>query len=228
MSKLPERTRLICIDIMDKLMKLPCAKVFLDPVDTESEDYRNYLNVVKHPMDLTQIYKRLTGNEYTGITQWDKDMNLIWNNAEKFYTKSSMMAILSGELRRQYEKEYQRIKLLRLAKWSRVVFGFKAKLEALFENIPPVVGAMGEFSDGDTTKPFSEEELNTFIRMCLYIQNTQDSQKMAQIIHYYQPDFKMEKGTFEIDVNDLSVPTLHALRDFVTFRLAEMNILYPK
>ena len=228
MSKLPERTRLICVDIMDKLMAHPCAAMFLNPVDPENDDAPNYHAIVKHPIDLTHIYKKLSGNEYTSITQWDKDMNLIWNNAEKFYNKGSMPAILAGELKHHYDKEYQRIKLLKLPTWSRVVFGFKAKLEDLFENIPPVVGAMCQFSDGDQTKPFSEEELSIFIRMCLYLQNTQDSQKMAQIIQYYQPDCKIEKGTFEIDVNDLAVPTLHALRDFVTFRLAEMNILYPK
>ena len=228
MAKLPERTRTICIEIMDKLMKLPCAKIFLEPFDAEHENAPNYYNVVKHPIDLNQIYKRLVNNEYAGISQWDKDMNFIWNNAEKFFTKTSMMGALASELHRHYEKEYQRVKILRLAKWSRVVFGFKTKLETLFESVPPVIGALAQLSNDGPLNPFSEEELNQFIRMTLYLQNTQDSKRMAQIVQHYQPGCPITKGTVEIDVNDMDVQTLHALRDFVTFRLAEMNIAYPR
>lgn len=228
MSKLPERTRAICIDIMEKLMQLPCAKPFLNPVDAEQDETANYYNVIKHPIDLNQIYKRLTNNEYTGISQWDKDMNFVWNNAEKFFNKTSMTGILAAELHRHYDKEYQRVKILRLAKWSRVVFSFRTKLESLFENVPPVIGALAQLSSEGPMKPFSEEELNQFIRMSLYLQNPLDSKQMAQIVQHYQPDCKIGKGNVEIDVNDMDVQTLHALRDFVTFRLAEMNIAYPR
>jgi hypothetical protein len=216
---------------MEKLMKLPCARVFLDPVDPEREEIPNYPQVIKHPVDLKLILKRLNNNEYSLISNWDKDMNFIWNNAEKFYQKNSYMAILANELHRHYEKEYQRIKILRLAKWSRVLFSFKSRMEALFEAIPPVVGALTqcpERTGQNPLKPFGEEELNVFIRMSLYLQNAGDSKKMTQIIKHFQPEVDIPNEDSEIDVNDLSVQTLYALRDFVGFRLAEMNIAYPK
>jgi hypothetical protein len=212
-------------------MKLPCAKVFLHPVDPIRDDVPNYLQVIKHPVDLNLILKRLQNNEYAGISHWDKDMSFIWSNAEKFYQKDSLMAILANQLRRHYDKQYQRVKVLRLAKWSRVVIGFKARLEALFDQIPPVIGALATFSDktGQTSlKPFSEEELNIFIRMSLYLQNPVDAKKMAQIIRHCQPELEFGQGENEIDVNDLAIETLYTLRDFVTYRLAEMNIAYPK
>ena len=231
MSKIPKRTLAICIDIMEKLMKLPCAKVFLDPVDPVKDNIPNYPNVIKHPIHLKLINKRLQHNEYSGISHWDKEMNLIWNNAEKFFQKNSYMAILANELHKHYVKEYQRIKLQRLAKWSRVVFSFKSKLEKLFETIPPVVGAIAQFPErngNDKMKPFSEEELNVFIRMTLYLKNPNDSRKMAQIVQYFQPEIKFDALENEIDVNDINVKTLYALRDYVTYRLAEMNLEYPK
>jgi hypothetical protein len=141
------------------------------------------------------------------------------------------MAILANELRRHYEKEYQRVKILRLAKWSRVLFSFRTRFEALFDVIPPMIGAMAqcpERNGGAGLKPFSEEELNIFIRMSLYLQNPNDSKKMAQIVQHFQPETEIPNEDFEIDVNDLQVQTLYALRDFVGFRMAEMNIAYPR
>lgn len=88
MSRMAKKTRAICIDIMDKLMKLPCAKVFLDPVDPVKDNVPNYFQVIKHPIDLKTINKRLLNGDYPGVSQWDKDMNYVWNNAEKFYQKS--------------------------------------------------------------------------------------------------------------------------------------------
>ncbi|OHT13122.1 Bromodomain containing protein [Tritrichomonas foetus] len=231
MSKISKRIRVICIDIMDKLMKLPCAKVFLDPVDPVKDNVPTYLQVIKHPIHLRLINKRLLNNEYSGISHWDKDMNLVWNNAEKFYQKTSYIGILANELHKHYDKEYQRIKLQRLAKWSRAVFGFKSQLEKLFDTIPPVVGALAQFPEKSSTeklKPFSEEELNIFIRMSLYLRNSHDSKKMAQIVQHFQPDIVFSSLDNEIDVNDLEITTLYALRDYVTYRLAEMNLVYPK
>lgn len=231
MSRMTKKIRAICIDIMDKLMKLPCAKVFLDPVDPVKDNVPNYLQVIKHPIDLNTINKRLINGEYPGVSQWDKDMNFVWNNAEKYYQKSSYIGILANQLHIHYDKEYMRIKITRIAKWTRVVFDFKTRLEHLFEKIPPFVGAIGMFPDRnekDKLKPFSEEELNVFIRMSLYLENPCDSRKMAQIVQYFQPDCKIESAKSEIDVNDLNVNTLYALRDYVTYRLAEMNLEYPR
>lgn len=232
MSRLPKHVKQICVDIMDKLMALPCAAVFIDPVSPERDGVPTYFNIIKHPIDLTTIYKKLNNNEYNGFHQWDKDMNLIWTNAEKFYKKTSYIGALANELRKHYEKEHQRFKILRIAKWSRVVLGYKAHLDHLFENVPPIIGTMAQQTERDSTqqqlKPFSEEELNIFIRMTSYLTNPDDTQKMTKIILLNQPELKIDENNFEIDVNDLSIPTLYALRDYITFRLAEMNLAYPK
>jgi hypothetical protein len=218
---------------METLMKLPCAQPFLHPFEPPADDLASYNALIKHPIDLPTILKRLMNNEYPGISHWDRDMSFIWTNAEKWRGKSAWpwRASLANELHRHYDKEYERVKLLRLAKWSRVVFAFRTKLEALFDTIPPFVGAMAHCSDrvnASLLKPFSEEELNVFIRMSLYLVNLPDSKKMARIIQHFQPEFEISDKPLEIDVNDLSVQSLHALRAYITYRLAEMNILYPK
>lgn len=231
MTHISPKTKSICLEIMEELMNRPCAAIFLQPVDTNGENSQNYSNVIKRPMSLNLIYQKLQNNEYPNITQWDRDMNLIWGNAEKFSGKGSCNYTLANELHRQYDKLYQRIKILRLAKWSRVVFSYKAKIENIFESIPPVLGALSQLPErahDAQLKPFSEEELNLFIRMSAYLANPPDSKKMGQIIQHYQPKTFISSGNAEIDVNDLTPQTLYALRDYVTFRLAEMNIAYPK
>jgi hypothetical protein len=58
-SRIPKRTR--------------CAKVFLHPVDPVRDDVPTYFQVIKHPVDLNLILKRLQNNEYAGISHWDKN-----------------------------------------------------------------------------------------------------------------------------------------------------------
>jgi hypothetical protein len=214
---------------MDTLMARPCAQPFLHPLDPSQEDIPNYAQLIKHPMDLTLVQKRLANNEYQNVGNWYRDMALIWMNAEKL--NNPYQKLLAIELHRRYEKEYERVKLLRLVKWSRVVLRFKGKIEALYDRMPPYLGAMRELAEKETTetlKPFSEEELNVFIRMSLYLTDATDARRMAKIIQDVQPDYQFATDDQEVDVNDLSLVSLHALRKFVTYRLAEMNIAYPK
>lgn len=222
----------MCLEIMDRIMKLPCAAVFLDPVNPERDGVPNYYTFIKHPIDLGSIYKKLLNNEYNGFHQWDKDMNLVWTNAEKFYKKNSYIGALADELRKHYEKEHQKLKVLRIAKWSRVVIGFRTELEQLFDQVPPILGTLAQKNDRESAdqqlKQFSEEELNILIRMIGYLKESTDSQNMAKIILLYQPETKINESPFEIDVNDLKLETLYSLRDYVSFRLAEMNLAYPK
>jgi hypothetical protein len=138
-------------------------------------------------------------------------MSFIWSNAEKFYRKDSLMAILANQLHRHYDRQYQRLKALRLGKRSRVVIGFKARLEALFDQNSDRNWSVHDFfreNVSDESQPFCEEELNIFI-------------------HHCQPELEFAKGENEIEVNDWASETLHTLRDFATSRLAEMNITYP-
>lgn len=231
MSKLPLRTQQVCMEIMQNIMSKPCAAVFLDPVNPEESKLVNYNTIVKHPIDLTTIYHRLENGEYPNITQWDKDMNLIWSNAEKYFKKGSYMSIVASEIQRIYIKEYEKIKVLRLAKWAKVVNELKLKLEKLYDNPPPFIAAvsqMQQLEHDEKLKPFSEDELNTFIHMASYLDNTDDSKKMMHIINYFQPNTLTDTNPVKLDVNDLQIPTLHALREFVSHKVAEMNIKYPR
>lgn len=226
---LPTRTQHVCLEILQSLMEKPCAHPFLDPVDPQKNNLKDYFSVVKHPIDLHSIYKKMLNNEYANISQWDKEMSLIWSNAEKYFKKGSYISILANELHRVYSKEYEKIKLLRLVKWSRVIFNLNNKLDKLYENPPPFVGAVRRFPDknGETSlHPFSEDELNTFIHMSKYVNNATDAAKIAKIINFYQPEYELKSTLNQIEVNDLDVKTLYAIREFLIFRVAEMNILY--
>ena len=231
-TKLSPKTQQICLEIMDILMQKPSASVFLSPVDPEKDNVPDYYQVIKHPIDLGTIHKRLQNGEYSNKSQWDKEMNLVWTNAEKYYKKGSLISILANELHRVYDKECEKLKLLRTAKWSRVIVDLNQKLDRLYEQPPAVVNALlqlKERKDEEKLKPFSEEELNILIHMSQYLANNHDSMKILRIIKYFQPDTVIANNNlFKLDVNDLELKTLYALRDYITYRLAEMNIQYPR
>jgi hypothetical protein len=64
--------------------------------------------------------------------------------------------------------------------------------------------------------------------MSLYLTSSSDAKRMAKIIQDVQPDYQFASDGQEVDVNDLSLLSLHSLRKYLTYRLAEMNIAYPK
>lgn len=60
------------------------AWVFHSPVDPVALNIPEYPNIIKHPMDLSTVQKKLRNKSYATIQDFDEDMRLIWSNAMLF------------------------------------------------------------------------------------------------------------------------------------------------
>lgn len=220
-----------CLQIMDKVMKRPCAALFLEPVDPERDGAPNYYNVVKRPVDLGTIRKRLENDEYSNIGAWNRDMNLIWGNAEKFNGKDSIPCLLAKEIQRAYEKEFKQIKALDLHKWAQEVSNLKDHLDNLLDSPPDPVtkfATISEKPDPNQLKPFTDEEMDIFIRSSMMLTSKQDGKKMLHIIRLHDPGFTGPDQNGFVNVGQLSVTILHLLRDYINQRLSDLNLTPPK
>ncbi|OHT06426.1 Bromodomain containing protein [Tritrichomonas foetus] len=228
---IPQQIREACIEIMDNVMKRPCAALFLEPVDPDRDGAPNYFAVVKKPVDLGTIRKRLINDEYQSVAAWNREMNLVWGNAEKFNGRDSYLCTIALEIRRNFEKEFRKIKTLSLQKWAQTVSELKDCLDNLLDTPPEPVtkfATISEKPDPNQLKPFTEDEMDIFIRSSMLLTSKQDAKKMLHIIRFYEPRFSGPDPEKLIDVGQLSVSTLHALRDYINQRINDLNLPFPK
>ena len=71
-------------NIIRALEKRPESFDFLKPVDYKSLGLDNYPLIIKRPMDLSTVRKKLKGNKYSNISEALSDLTLIWENCRTY------------------------------------------------------------------------------------------------------------------------------------------------
>lgn len=66
------------------LEKRPDAAEFLKPVDFKTLGLDDYPLIVKHPMDLSTVKRKLKHSKYSYISEVLTDMSLIWDNCRVY------------------------------------------------------------------------------------------------------------------------------------------------
>ena len=66
------------------LEKRPEALEFLKPVDYKSCGLDDYPLIIKNPMDLSTIKKKVKGGKYSNLTEVVSDVSLIWENCRVY------------------------------------------------------------------------------------------------------------------------------------------------
>lgn len=228
---LPQNVRETCLEIMRNVMKRPCASLFLEPVNPDRDGAPNYYAVVKKPVDLGSIFKKLESDEYNSVAAWNRDMNLVWGNAEKFNGRESFLGLIALEIKRNYDREYKKIKTLTIQKWTQTVSDLKDQLDDLLDTPPDLMtkyATISEKPDPNQMKPLSDDELDQFIKASMLLSSKQDAKKMLHIIRLCEPQFSGPGDDNRVDVSSLQLPTLHALKEYTFQRLQDLNIAIPK
>jgi len=78
-------------EIVQKLQKDRRFELFLDPVDAEGLGLIDYREIIKKPMDLSTLKKKIPS--YTKIESFKDDLNLIAENCKK-YNKEDSVSLL--------------------------------------------------------------------------------------------------------------------------------------
>ncbi|VDO03911.1 unnamed protein product [Rodentolepis nana] len=89
--------RIKCRELLCKVIRHPQSVFFRSPVDVE--EYVTYRDIVEHPMDLSEIGRRLVRTQseniglfYTSAQQFIDDLRLIVHNSRLFNTDPTMQA----------------------------------------------------------------------------------------------------------------------------------------
>ncbi|CAG9323933.1 unnamed protein product [Blepharisma stoltei] len=72
------------LDLLKHLEKQNDAFPFLKPVDYKAAGLDDYPLVIKHPMDLSTVKKKIKSEKYSSLQEIISDINLVWENCKTY------------------------------------------------------------------------------------------------------------------------------------------------
>lgn len=98
-----------CGAIMRNLKKHRDAAPFLHPVDFVKLNVPDYPQVIKYPMDLTTVDKKLNSGEYDTVEDFISDIRLVFMNCYKFNGPEAMISMLCQNVETAFEKSLRQM-----------------------------------------------------------------------------------------------------------------------
>jgi hypothetical protein len=77
---------------------------FREPVDWKDMGLTDYPTIIKHPMDLTTVLRRLKEEKYTRVEEVLDDLQLIWDNCKTYNPDNSWIHSIAEKLERSFKK----------------------------------------------------------------------------------------------------------------------------
>ena len=97
--------------IVKSLVSHALSGPFRLPLDWQAAGLTNYLDVIKTPMDLSTVMKKLDENAYTNVAGVKCDLDLVWQNCITFNTRDSWVGKHAVTLRDFTAKKFAQAKL---------------------------------------------------------------------------------------------------------------------
>lgn len=100
-----------CSEVLKELYKPKHALYagpFLYPVDPVALNIPTYFTIVKKPMDLSTVQKKLDEGAYTHASDFDKDVNQIFKNCELFNPPGNLVRHYGDTLKDVYKGQWAR------------------------------------------------------------------------------------------------------------------------
>jgi hypothetical protein len=99
-----------CQKILKKFMEYPDAEPFLTAVDWKAWGLYDYPKIVKNPMDLATVQKKLNGGKYSNPSDFAKDVRQIWKNCQLYNQDGSDFHTLSVDFAGRFEDAFSKVK----------------------------------------------------------------------------------------------------------------------
>ncbi|CAG9321299.1 unnamed protein product [Blepharisma stoltei] len=84
-----ESLRAFCL--INYLIEQPESLEFQNPVDYKALRLEDYPAIIRNPMDLNTIKKKLKLSQYQGLSEVLADLSLIWNNCRTYNTSDTFV-----------------------------------------------------------------------------------------------------------------------------------------
>jgi len=102
-----------CLPLVRRLLDDPCGWVFADPVDPEDLGLPDYFDIIKNPMDLSLVKKRLEGGFYHDLVEFKAGVMLVFKNAVLYNGEDSEVGRIAEKFMASFKSDFE-ILLLKL------------------------------------------------------------------------------------------------------------------
>mmetsp|Transcript_3893 Transcript_3893/g.5087 ORF Transcript_3893/g.5087 Transcript_3893/m.5087 type:complete len:216 (-) Transcript_3893:41-688(-) len=85
------------------------AEPFREPVDWKTLGLFDYPQIIKKPMDLGQIKRRIEKKEYSTLNDAAEDVRLVWKNCMQYNADASDFYKLAQSLSKKFEDKYSKL-----------------------------------------------------------------------------------------------------------------------
>ncbi|XP_038124171.1 bromodomain-containing protein 3-like [Cyprinodon tularosa] len=101
-----------CSDILKELLSKKhsaYAWPFYEPVDAKALGLHDYHNIIKNPMDLGTVKKKMDGGEYQDEHQFAADVRLIFSNCYKYNPSHHTVVGMARKLQGVFEQKFAKM-----------------------------------------------------------------------------------------------------------------------
>lgn len=95
--------------LVNWLLNRPDAAPFSEPVDWRAMELFDYPKIVKKPMDLGTVKRKLDRDQYVDIEECAQDIRLIWTNCKTYNADGSDFYLLASSFSKRFEDRFQKI-----------------------------------------------------------------------------------------------------------------------
>lgn len=88
------------------------SEEFRQPVDWNYLQIFDYPTIVKTPMDLGSVRRKLSNKGYTSIYDFNEDMQLVWNNAQLYNQPGSPIHEIAVLFQNMWQEKFERLQLI--------------------------------------------------------------------------------------------------------------------
>ena len=222
------------ISIMNELMSRPCTSAFNDMTLPKIRKHDQSTPPTLPNLSLSVIQKKLMENKYPRIQQWFDDLEQLWTDIEIQPGIDQVYIDLVSECRKFLIKERRSIDVLSSQNWPDELGRIKTRI-SVFMSLPPPKIKQEAMKMGNSLipkpeiTPIEEKELHAFVAASEMMETDEENAEINRILTEMQPEMNIPDNTSaRIDVSQLSVQTIQALKTYMKSRLEERGLKYPE
>lgn len=125
-----------CDRIIDKLIDSPLCTPFIHLVDPIADGAPDYNEIVKQPMALEVIKRKIQSKDYKTMDDFKQDVNLIWSNAVAYNGEDTIYSYMAKESKIWFNEMVNRFTDSQETDWTRKLQSTIIKLNKLLSNPP--------------------------------------------------------------------------------------------
>lgn len=123
-------------------------------VDPIRDGAPNYFDVIKEPMALNKVLYKLQTNKYETVSDWERDINLIWSNAEEYNGEDTLFTYMAKEASLWFTKKMKTFPANQEEEWTEKIQKTTRKFINIISHPPVEIDR-----EGKITKSLREIEL---------------------------------------------------------------------